>query len=146
MAHLPPSSPYPSALSTTLLMYTLRFYTALTSYGLYSHIATGASDFYPPFLPTLHPTSRPVSLLTKVLSIWCLDNFVYTGHPSLKHGLSAQQIRVRRVRRTKYSGAKYVLQVGDGRAESISQSSTLSLPCLLPPSSGNNSDTQYVHS
>ena len=43
---LPSSSPYPPALSTTLLTYTLKFYTSLASYGMYSHIATGASQIF----------------------------------------------------------------------------------------------------
>lgn len=42
----PPSSPYSPALATTLLTYTLRFYTTLSSYGLYSHIATTASQLF----------------------------------------------------------------------------------------------------
>ncbi|KAA1472241.1 hypothetical protein DENSPDRAFT_865553 [Dentipellis sp. KUC8613] len=41
---LPPSSPYPLPLATSLLTTTLRFYAALASYGLYSHIATTASE------------------------------------------------------------------------------------------------------
>ncbi|KAH0832381.1 hypothetical protein J3R83DRAFT_13413 [Lanmaoa asiatica] len=43
---LPPSSPYSPALATTLLAYTLRFYTTLASYGFYSHIATTASQIF----------------------------------------------------------------------------------------------------
>ncbi|KAF9220254.1 hypothetical protein BS17DRAFT_882476 [Gyrodon lividus] len=43
---LPPSSPFPTALATSLLTHTLRFYTALASYGLYSHIATTASQYF----------------------------------------------------------------------------------------------------
>lgn len=39
---LPPSSPFPSALATSLLTLTLRLYTTLASYGLYSNIATTA--------------------------------------------------------------------------------------------------------
>jgi hypothetical protein len=46
VALLPPSSPYPPALATTLLTYALRFYTTLASYGLYSHIATTASQIF----------------------------------------------------------------------------------------------------
>ena len=46
VAILPPSSPYPPALATTLLTYTLRLYATLASYGLYSHIATTASQFF----------------------------------------------------------------------------------------------------
>ena len=46
IALLPPSSAYPPALATTLLTYTLRFYTILASYGLYSHIATTASQIF----------------------------------------------------------------------------------------------------
>ena len=43
---LPPSSPYPSSLATSLLAFTLRLYTALASYGLYSHIATTAAEHF----------------------------------------------------------------------------------------------------
>jgi RNA polymerase II-associated protein 1 len=43
---LPPTSPYPIPLATTLLTYTLRFYTGLASYGLYSHIATTAATYF----------------------------------------------------------------------------------------------------
>jgi RNA polymerase II-associated protein 1 len=39
---LPPTSPYPSQLSIALLMFTLRFYTTLASFGLYSNIASTA--------------------------------------------------------------------------------------------------------
>lgn len=39
---LPPTSPYPPQLATALLTSTLRFYTTLASYGLYSHIASTA--------------------------------------------------------------------------------------------------------
>ncbi|KAF8550542.1 hypothetical protein OG21DRAFT_395863 [Imleria badia] len=46
VALLPSSSPYPPALATTLLTYTLRFYATLASYGLYSHIATTASQIF----------------------------------------------------------------------------------------------------
>ncbi|GBE85474.1 hypothetical protein SCP_0706610 [Sparassis crispa] len=41
---LPLASPFSQALATSLLTGTLRFYTALASYGMYSHIATTASD------------------------------------------------------------------------------------------------------
>ncbi|KAG6866175.1 hypothetical protein C0991_007725 [Blastosporella zonata] len=41
---LPSSSMYPPALATSLLTNTLRFYTALANYGLYSHIATTAVE------------------------------------------------------------------------------------------------------
>ncbi|KAF8835931.1 hypothetical protein BDN67DRAFT_1015100 [Paxillus ammoniavirescens] len=43
---LPPSSPFPTSLAVTLLTLTLRFYTALASYGLYSHIATTTSQYF----------------------------------------------------------------------------------------------------
>ena len=43
---LPRSSTYPPALTATLLTYSLRFYTTLASYGLYSHIATTASQIF----------------------------------------------------------------------------------------------------
>ncbi|KIM74843.1 hypothetical protein PILCRDRAFT_695345 [Piloderma croceum F 1598] len=43
---LPPASPYPLPLATALLTSTLRFYTALASYGLYSHIATTAATYF----------------------------------------------------------------------------------------------------
>ncbi|KAI0671182.1 hypothetical protein C8Q78DRAFT_974610 [Trametes maxima] len=43
---LPPSSPFPSALTTTLLTETLRFYATLGSYGLYAHIATTAQEHF----------------------------------------------------------------------------------------------------
>jgi RNA polymerase II-associated protein 1 len=43
---LPPASPYPIPLATALLTSTLRFYTALASYGLYSHIATTAATYF----------------------------------------------------------------------------------------------------
>ncbi|OCH89933.1 hypothetical protein OBBRIDRAFT_755864 [Obba rivulosa] len=41
---LPPASPFPRSVATALLIGTLRLYTALASYGLYSHIATTASQ------------------------------------------------------------------------------------------------------
>ncbi|KXN82851.1 RNA polymerase II-associated protein 1 [Leucoagaricus sp. SymC.cos] len=41
---LPPSSPFPFALATSLLTLTLRFYRVLASYGLYSNIATVAME------------------------------------------------------------------------------------------------------
>lgn len=41
---LPHSSPYPISLSTSLLTATLRFYTVLASYGLYSQIAITARE------------------------------------------------------------------------------------------------------
>ncbi|KAG6909274.1 hypothetical protein DXG01_001218 [Tephrocybe rancida] len=41
---LPSSSMYPSALATSLLTATLRFYTVLANFGLYSHIATTAVE------------------------------------------------------------------------------------------------------
>ncbi|KAH9922952.1 uncharacterized protein B0H18DRAFT_1016327 [Fomitopsis serialis] len=41
---LPPASPYPLALATALLNGTLHLYTVFASYGLYSHIATTASE------------------------------------------------------------------------------------------------------
>ena len=41
---LPSLSPYPQALATSLLVETLRFYTVLASYGLYSHIVTTAHE------------------------------------------------------------------------------------------------------
>ncbi|KAG6829441.1 hypothetical protein H0H87_011396 [Tephrocybe sp. NHM501043] len=44
IAFLPSSSLYPPALATSLLTETLRFYTALANYGLYSHIATTAVE------------------------------------------------------------------------------------------------------
>jgi hypothetical protein len=40
---LPPASLYPAPLATALLTSTLRFYSALASYGLYTHIATVAA-------------------------------------------------------------------------------------------------------
>ena len=40
---LPPSSPYPLPLASSLLAGTLNLYAALASYGMYSHIATTAS-------------------------------------------------------------------------------------------------------
>ncbi|KAF8128245.1 RPAP1-like protein [Boletus edulis] len=43
---LPPSSPYPPALATTLLTNTLRFYSTLASYGLYSQIVTTAPQIF----------------------------------------------------------------------------------------------------
>jgi len=43
---LPPSSPYSLSLATALLTGTLRLYTAFASYGLYSHIATTASEHF----------------------------------------------------------------------------------------------------
>ncbi|KIK78794.1 hypothetical protein PAXRUDRAFT_163007 [Paxillus rubicundulus Ve08.2h10] len=43
---LPPSSTFPISLAVTLLTLTLRFYTVLASYGLYSHIATTASQYF----------------------------------------------------------------------------------------------------
>ncbi|KAG5352948.1 hypothetical protein C0989_011853 [Termitomyces sp. Mn162] len=44
ISFLPSSSMYPPALSTSLLTATLRFYTVLANYGLYSHIATTAVE------------------------------------------------------------------------------------------------------
>ncbi|KAF8073576.1 hypothetical protein FPV67DRAFT_1778211 [Lyophyllum atratum] len=41
---LPSSAMYPAQLATSLLTSTLRFYTALAKYGLYSHIATTAME------------------------------------------------------------------------------------------------------
>ncbi|THH13690.1 hypothetical protein EW146_g6556 [Bondarzewia mesenterica] len=41
---LPAVSPYPPLLATALLTSTLRLYVALASYGIYSHIATTASE------------------------------------------------------------------------------------------------------
>ncbi|EPT00236.1 hypothetical protein FOMPIDRAFT_99957 [Fomitopsis schrenkii] len=41
---LPPTSPYPVAVANALLNGTLRLYTVFASYGLYSHIATTASE------------------------------------------------------------------------------------------------------
>ncbi|KAF9464201.1 hypothetical protein BDZ94DRAFT_1308216 [Collybia nuda] len=43
---LPPSSPYPIPLTTSLLTSTLRFYTVLASYGLYSHVASTAMSHF----------------------------------------------------------------------------------------------------
>ncbi|KAI0642917.1 hypothetical protein C8Q79DRAFT_1095487 [Trametes meyenii] len=43
---LPPSSPFPPALATTLLSETLRFCATLSSYGLYAHIATTAQEHF----------------------------------------------------------------------------------------------------
>ncbi|KAF8123263.1 hypothetical protein EV363DRAFT_1455547 [Boletus edulis] len=43
---LPPSSPYPPALATTLLTNTLRFYSTLASYGFYSQIVTTAPQIF----------------------------------------------------------------------------------------------------
>ncbi|KAG5654318.1 hypothetical protein H0H81_004737 [Sphagnurus paluster] len=43
---LPSSSIYPSQLATSLLISTLRFYTTLAMYGLYSHIATTAMEHF----------------------------------------------------------------------------------------------------
>ena len=56
---LPPSSPYPLALATTLLTHTLRFYTTLASYGFYSHIATTASQIFANLASYIH--SGPAS-------------------------------------------------------------------------------------
>ncbi|KAG6902415.1 hypothetical protein C0995_000341 [Termitomyces sp. Mi166 len=44
ISFLPPSSLYPPVLATSLLTATLRFYTVLATYGLYSHIATTAME------------------------------------------------------------------------------------------------------
>lgn len=43
---LPPTSPFPEPLATTLLTQTLRLYATLASYGLYSHIATTAASYF----------------------------------------------------------------------------------------------------
>ena len=43
---LPPASPYPLAIANALLNGTLRLYTVFASYGLYSHIATTASEHF----------------------------------------------------------------------------------------------------
>ncbi|KAG1739496.1 uncharacterized protein EDB91DRAFT_1135674 [Suillus paluster] len=43
---LPPISPFPEPLATTLLTETLRLYTTLASYGLYSHITTSAASYF----------------------------------------------------------------------------------------------------
>ncbi|KAG2125791.1 hypothetical protein DEU56DRAFT_823777 [Suillus clintonianus] len=43
---LPPASPFPEPLATNLLTETLRLYTTLASYGLYSHIATSAASYF----------------------------------------------------------------------------------------------------
>lgn len=43
---LPPTSPFPESLATNLLIETLRLYSALASYGLYSHIATSAASYF----------------------------------------------------------------------------------------------------
>lgn len=43
---LPPTSPYPLAIANALLNGTLRLYTVFASYGLYSHIATTASEHF----------------------------------------------------------------------------------------------------
>ncbi|TFY63819.1 hypothetical protein EVJ58_g3027 [Rhodofomes roseus] len=43
---LPPASSYPLALATALLHGTLRLYTVFASYGLYSHMATTASEHF----------------------------------------------------------------------------------------------------
>ena len=60
---LPPSSPYPSALASTLLTHTLRFYTTLASYGFYSHIATTASHIFTALVSHIH-TLSPTSFDT----------------------------------------------------------------------------------
>ncbi|KAI0354834.1 hypothetical protein OH77DRAFT_1511920 [Trametes cingulata] len=43
---LPPASSFPRPLATTLLTATLRFYSALGSYGLYAHVATTAQEHF----------------------------------------------------------------------------------------------------
>ena len=43
---LPDTSPFPRSLATTLLVSTLRLYTVLASYGIYSHIATTAYEHF----------------------------------------------------------------------------------------------------
>ncbi|KAH7885003.1 hypothetical protein F5I97DRAFT_1881593 [Phlebopus sp. FC_14] len=43
---LPPSSAFQTSLSTSLLIGTLHFYRTLACYGLYSHIATSASQYF----------------------------------------------------------------------------------------------------
>ncbi|KAI9566216.1 hypothetical protein HD554DRAFT_2174673 [Boletus coccyginus] len=55
---LPPSSPYPPSLAATLLTHTLRFYTTLASYGLYSHIATTASQIFANLASYIHSDPR----------------------------------------------------------------------------------------
>ncbi|KAI8986157.1 hypothetical protein BD414DRAFT_51224 [Trametes punicea] len=43
---LPSASPFPPAFATTLLSETLRLYAALSSYGLYAHVATTAQEHF----------------------------------------------------------------------------------------------------
>ena len=69
---LPPSSPYAPSLASTVLAQTLRFYTTLASYGLYSHIATTASQVLTSlafYIFSTSPTSGVVQLRTAWASL-----------------------------------------------------------------------------
>ncbi|OJA14761.1 hypothetical protein AZE42_06234 [Rhizopogon vesiculosus] len=60
---LPPTSPFPESLATTLLTQTLRLYSTLASYGLYSHIATTAASYFTSLSKyAVSSTSRPLKV------------------------------------------------------------------------------------
>lgn len=71
---LPSASPYPLPLATALLTSTLRFYSTLASYGLYSHIVTTAATYFTQVgTYVLSPacTSRPLmEAWTSLLQAW----------------------------------------------------------------------------
>ncbi|KAJ2987226.1 hypothetical protein NUW54_g9489 [Trametes sanguinea] len=76
---LPSASPFPVGLATTLLSETLRFYTALASYGLYAHIATTAQEH---FLQLNRYVLSPQCLSVSLRSAWLelLEAWIICAH------------------------------------------------------------------
>ncbi|KAI0058241.1 hypothetical protein BV25DRAFT_1919451 [Artomyces pyxidatus] len=71
---LPPSSPYPQPLAVSLLTHTLQLYATFASYGLYSHIATTASEPFArlsTYILSPECDSRPLlTAYARLLEIW----------------------------------------------------------------------------
>lgn len=71
---LPPSSPYAAPLTTALLTSTLRLYTTLASYGLYSHIATTAAAQFSQvgayIMSSECQSKRLIAAWTRLLEAW----------------------------------------------------------------------------
>ncbi|KAF8627397.1 hypothetical protein AX17_006212 [Amanita inopinata Kibby_2008] len=67
VAILPPNSPYPTALAVSLLTCTLRFYSTLGGYGLYSHVTSTAMS---QLIDLGRYIQSPACSSRKVMSAW----------------------------------------------------------------------------